>query len=443
MNQEPIDERDFVSDFRKDNKIGFYRFVKQYDNYMYPIMRAKGYEPKTSNTRTVVFTFGEVSYSRRGYKKNGIWCYPVDEKLGLTRYIRYSRELMYQIAKMSTIVSYRKVVEMIDMVYGVFITYSTVCNAVKMTTQLFNERDDYRFYESHDIDKRIESEIIYIEGDGVMVKTKEGERKRTDLAHFVVHTGSKKIGKNRYELQNKRETISTEHTQSKERLIDVLENDYHITKDTLIVTNSDHGHGYTPYTFKEVARHLGVKRHEHFWDAYHLNKKISKEMKPFGSDLTDLLYEAVKYHSKKSVRTILDTAESMCVDEEALNQLNEFRKKLLNNFQYTKPAELRGLTHAGVGIMESQHRKVSYRMKHRGMYWSKKGADTMSRMIILDYQKELRDLFFGEWRQEYEKIKALPTSASDYLKKSEISTRDRANNKKHLNKKISRLVRGY
>src|SRR5574337_511711 len=285
---------------------------------MYPIMRAKGYEPKTSNVRTVVFTFGEVSYSRRGYKKNGVWCYPVDEKLGLERYMRHSKELMYQIAKMSTIVSYRKVVQMIDMVYGVFITYSTVRNAVKMTTQLFNERDDYRFYESHDIDKKIESEIIYIEGDGVMVKT----------------------------------------------------------KDTIIVNNSDHGHGYTPYTFKEIAKHLGVKTHEHFWDAYHLNKKIDKEMKPFGSDLTHLLYEAVKCHSKKTVRTILDTAESMCTDEEAAYQLDEFRKKLLNNFQYTKPAELRGLTHAGIGIMESQHRKVSYRMKRRGMYWSIKGADT-------------------------------------------------------------------
>ena len=33
--------------------------------------------------------------------------------------------------------------------------------------------------------------------------------------------------------------------------------------------------------------------------------------------------------------------------------------------------------------MESQHRKITYRMKHRGMYWSLKGAYTMSRLIIL------------------------------------------------------------
>lgn len=51
-------------------------------------------------------------------------------------------------------------------------------------------------------------------------------------------------------------------------------------------------------------------------------------MKPFGSDLTHLFHEAVKCNSKKSVRTILDTAESMCIDdEEVVAQLNEFKKK--------------------------------------------------------------------------------------------------------------------
>ena len=54
MNQEPTDEREFVSDFKRDNKTEFYRVVAQYDNYLYSIMRSKGYDPKSSNTRTVV-----------------------------------------------------------------------------------------------------------------------------------------------------------------------------------------------------------------------------------------------------------------------------------------------------------------------------------------------------------------------------------------------------
>lgn len=52
--------------------------------------------------------------------------------------------------------------------------------------------------------------------------------------------------------------------------------------------------------------------------------------------------------------------------------------------------------------MESQHRKITYRMKHRGMYWSLKGAYTMSRLIILDRINLVDDLFFGNWRKEYQ-----------------------------------------
>ena len=51
--------------------------------------------------------------------------------------------------------------------------------------------------------------------------------------------------------------------------------------------------------------------------------------------------------------------------------------------------------------MESQHRKVTYRMKHRGMYWSLKGAYAMAKMILLERMDQLEELFFGDWRQRY------------------------------------------
>lgn len=38
------------------------------------------------------------------------------------------------------------------------------------------------------------------------------------------------------------------------------------------------------------------------------------------------------------------------------------------------------------------------------MYWSDWGAETMSQMILLTYEGHLHELFFGNWRQEYEKI---------------------------------------
>ena len=91
--------------------------------------------------------------------------------------------------------------------------------------------------------------------------------------------------------------------------------------------------------------------------------------------------------------------------------------------------------------MESQHRKVSYRMKRRGMYWSIKGADTMSRMIILDYQKELRDLFFGDWRDAYEKFQSLPTSASEYLSENSSRLINKTIQKRVSHTKIAQRLR--
>ncbi|VTS24331.1 Uncharacterised protein [Streptococcus pseudoporcinus] len=43
--------------------------------------------------------------------------------------------------------------------------------------------------------------------------------------------------------------------------------------------------------------------------------------------------------------------------------------------------------------MESQYRKITYRMKRRGMYWSKWGISTMAKIIILELSDKLQDLF--------------------------------------------------
>ena len=61
--------------------------------------------------------------------------------------------------------------------------------------------------------------------------------------------------------------------------------------------------------------------------------------------------------------------------------------------------------------MESQHRKVTYRMKHRGMYWSVDGACAMARMILLERIDQLDELFFGDWRKEYEEYRSTSLGA--------------------------------
>lgn len=66
--------------------------------------------------------------------------------------------------------------------------------------------------------------------------------------------------------------------------------------------------------------------------------------------------------------------------------------------------------------MESQHRKITYRMKKRGMYWTVWGAETMSQIIVLSYEDKLRDLFFGSWREDYEKLVELESLSAGAIK---------------------------
>lgn len=187
----------------------------------------------------------------------------------------------------------------------------------------------------------------------------------------------------------------------------------------MLITNSDGGHGYTPYIFKEIAKALKVKRHEHFWDEYHVNKRLKDFFKPYSEELLDKAFQAIQQHDKGKLRTVFDTTESLILTEEEEESFKQFKQKLLNNFHYTKPAELRGFSHAGIGVMESQHRKITYRMKKRGMYWTLLGAETMSKMIILAYEGQLKELFFGSWREDYQQYVDLDAFSAGKIKQQQ------------------------
>lgn len=153
---------------------------------------------------------------------------------------------------------------------------------------------------------------IYVEGDGVMIKAQDKEN-GIDMAHFLVHTGSTRISKTRWKLENKMEIISTSYVIAKEQLEDLLTNYYDITNETLLITNSDMGKGYTPYIFKSLAKLFKCK-HEYFWDAKHLNMKIKEEFKLLSRELQDVLFEAIKTHNYHQTLVVLYTAESHIVN---------------------------------------------------------------------------------------------------------------------------------
>ncbi|MFS5480063.1 ISLre2 family transposase [Streptococcus agalactiae] len=408
-----FDEKMFVSEMAKQRENEFLKRLREYDEQIAPTMRQHGYKRVDSSERTVLFTFGEITFSRNRWRRGRETRYPVDEWLGLKPYMRYSPELMYHMAEHASKLSYREVCRTIKTAYGLTVTKDAVLKAVKLADRLFTEKEQYRFLLEAEQPQKIQADKLYLEGDGVMVKTTSGgdERHNTDLAHFLIHTGAKKVGKGRYILQNKHEIIHTNYDKAREELLDYLYNHFEITDKTILITNSDNGKGYTKRVFQEIKKALGIKHHEHFWDAYHLNEQVKAFLKPYPIILKDLAFKAIKTHQKSLLETVFDTVETLIETEDEYDKYTAFRQKLFRNFKDTRPSKLRGLTSGGIGVMESQHRKVTYRMKHRGMYWSLKGACAMAKMILLERIGQLDDLFFGDWREQYQKVKESRLSA--------------------------------
>lgn len=399
-----FDEKTFMDEMARLREKEFLKRVKAYDDRVATNMIQHGYKRVDSSERTVLFTFGEMTFSRNRWRKGKNTRYPVDEWLGLKPYIRYSPELILHMAKHASKLSYREVCRTIQTAYDLLVTKDAVLKAVKVAGRLFSEREQYRFLLEEEQPQKIQADKIYLEGDGVMVKTTSGgdERHNTDLAHFLVHTGIKKVGKNRYILQNKHEIIHTNYETAREELLDYLYNHFEITDKMILITNSDNGKGYTKRIFQEIKKALGIKCHEHFWDAYHLNEQLKAFLKPYPEPLQNLAFKALQTHRKDLLSTVFDTVESLIQSDEEYDRFHAFRHKLFNHFKETKPPKLRGLSSQGIGVMESQHRKVTYRMKHRGMYWSIKGACAMAKIILLERIDQLEELFFGDWRRQYQ-----------------------------------------
>ncbi|WP_449448620.1 ISLre2 family transposase [Streptococcus suis] len=402
-----VDEALWQNQFQEKKEQQFHQFLKRYDEQMIPIMKARGYTCIRSAERTVAFTFGEFTFSRRKWKKGQSWICPIDDYLGLEKNARYSKELLYQIAELSTMMTYDSVVRVVKMTYNVTITKPTVVKVVKAAHELIEQYEDYQYYQEElTTEEKLNANLIYLEGDGVSIKVydEEGEVRNRELSHFIVHTGSEQIEPKRWALQDKKSFVSFKNSHARRKLLDYLHQMVHINDQTILITNSDGGKGFSPYVFKEIAKALRVKRHEHFWDPYHVNNEIERVYRSYPEELKKEMFRAIHNHDKKVLRTVLDTTESLIQTEEEEERFSRFSKRIFSQFQYTKSPKQRGFEYLSLGTMESQHRKLTYRMKRRGMVWSLKGANAMSNMILFVKENRLRELFFGSWREEYQKI---------------------------------------
>lgn len=64
-----LDERVFSERLRIDNQKTFLKMIEAYEKKIAPSMRAQGYKRINQKERTVIFSFGEMTFTRSRWKK--------------------------------------------------------------------------------------------------------------------------------------------------------------------------------------------------------------------------------------------------------------------------------------------------------------------------------------------------------------------------------------
>lgn len=224
-----------------------------------------------------------------------------------------------------------------------------------------------------------------------MVIKGQGKTK-LEFHRYQVCEGFRNITKTRRERINAKDFVCFTRKQALEEIRDYIVNTYNLVG-TIVISNADGGPGYAKADFDDIC---GVcLRHEHFLDAFHINKKI-KDRLAFAPELQGKLMHAIEVdYDRQAVETILTTAESMLVDDldTAANheQIEKLRSYIDRRWADMKPWKMRDLDefYKGIGTCESNHRIYTYRVKGQGRYWTKKGAEAMNRIICALRNKEL------------------------------------------------------
>jgi len=356
-----------------------------------------GWQVERRDCRTLQTTYGTICIKRRRMRKDGeVGIYPLDKELGIRRYQRYSAYFEYHVAQIAAKTVYRTTALAINTLTPASISHQQVGNIVKHVGEKYMEWEKEQQSDACGHVTELKTpEVLYIEGDGLEIKGQKG--KQMEVHRFQIAEGVVEHRKRR-ELVGTHYISDFEHKKAVKAMMEYLSMHYDLSK-TIVMSNSDGGPGYTASVFEEI---LGrTKRHEHFLDSYHVNKKIKDRIAWAGKELIGELHNALRKHDWNKVSTVLDTVLSKAQDESQSENTERLRAYVHRNWKYLQNMKQRGLENYVklIGTCEINHRVYSYRMKKQGRRWGKTGGLGMVKILTGIKNDELRDALAA--REEY------------------------------------------
>lgn len=372
----------------------------------------KGWTVERNDKKTVQFMFGAVQYERTlMYNQNKEPHYPLDDFLGIIKHQRYSPLVEVKVAELASENTYRETSRILSEWTAVQMSHTTVGTVLKKVGNAQVEADKEmvrELEESAILPKGKEVDYLFAEADGVFVRGIE-KKKHIEVSHGIIYEGWEENGK-RVSLKN-RKVIMT--TQPIHRFWDELQafsaHEYSL-ENTRIITNSDGGRGYTAERFQATysqSRYPVLNQ----LDAYHVFEALNRALGWKKSEMKEKIRQAIKDQDYDVFTLYLDTYESTLDDDKEIKKIIDFRKYITNHwtriFDWRNEIKDHPKGARALGGMESNQRRVSFRMKRRGMHWSVEGAEALVKVKQGMVNQTLRGVYLKSQKRSVRKQRAV------------------------------------
>jgi len=359
---------------------------------------------KGTRKTTIKTLMGEVEYERAVYevKGDGVgqkYVYLLDKALQKETIGLMSAALAEHVVLNCCEMPYRQAAEAVSAMTGQRISHTAAWAVLQEVGNRAGQREKEASHRAHVGEGRgeYESKLLFEEQDGVWLKMQGKDRKKhgasKEMKMMVAYDGAKKMGKKRYELQNKVAYCGFEKADKFfERKEGAIADYYALDEIEQRILNGD-GASWIRRSTEGEGIHFQL-------DPYHRNKAILiKVWRPEARrEIWKLLYEKKTAEMLEYIGILADSVTN--ADEQ--KDLRELHQYLSNNADglvgYHRrglklPEPKAGMVYRRLGAMESNvFSLIGRRMKGRRAAWSIRGGGNLGRLLCLKTTKRLKSV---------------------------------------------------
>lgn len=419
--------------------------LEEFDEKILDSRDKKKYRNKGKVETTVKAKTGIVNYSRRKYiekqedgSKKSIFL--TDEILGIKELGLVSGGIIELIVQNISEVSYRVCAEMINNMTGLSISGVGVWNIVQKLGEEIKqyEKEKAKAYQDDKLKSgKKETPTIYQEADGIMIYTQGKDRKEQiekykkehpneevpkkvrniELKLGMTYEGWKQVAQNRYELVGKEYVAGYMSGEEMANITNAnLHSKYNMSQVELRVLNSDGG---------KWIKKLMVSKTIYQADSYHLKEKINAQVRDRedADKLKEMFWKKEYSQMIEYVEELKYKYDGEYEEVQKLEELKKYLEKRKDSMKrYNEDEEVKkklkiyskktGLKYRNMGCQESNNYcRITRRMKHRRMSWSKGGSEHLAKVITTYASESCRDI------TKHLNIQLLPESFVEYAER--------------------------